>query len=137
MTDEGLASGGQNSNFKDANGSEKRYLPRWTVNHRVIYQKENDSVSRECRSKNIHCEGACIDALEMLTSNQNLTLTFFLFDDVAVEVQGKVQWILNNAQQNLIGLQFYNVSQKVQDLILQYAFRVNKEGLIKHWFEGW
>src|SRR6267142_2588789 len=116
---------------------DKRYLPRWVVNQRVLYQKENEPFYRECRSKDIHCEGACISPTEGLPLDQKLTLTIYISEDVAVHVQGKVLWAMNLPQQNLVGLQFSNVSQKVQDMILQYAFNCNKEAMRKHWFEGW
>ena len=121
----------------NSGNSDKRYLPRWIVNNRVLYQKENEDFYRECRSKDIHCEGACIKPEEVLTPDQKLKLAIYLNDEVAVHVQGKVLWALSNTQQYFAGLQFFNISEKVQDMILQYAFKLNKTALTNHWFQGW
>ena len=127
----------QNQNPQQPQRSEQRFLPRWIVNRRVLYQKESEPFFKECRSKNIHCDGACITPPEGLYPNDKLTLAIYLSDDVAVHVQATVRWVMNHAQDYIVGLQFKNVPAKVQDMILQFAFSCNKEAMIKHWFQGW
>lgn len=137
MSEEGLSKNEQTPVPEDSCRIDKRYLPRWTVNQRVLYQKESEPTYQECRSRDIHSEGACICPIEELPIDQKLNLTIYLPGDIAIHVQGKVLWVQNYAQQKLAGLRFDNVTQKDQDMILQQAFNCNKEAMIKHWFQGW
>lgn len=137
MNDEGLSKNQPPPHRKNLALNEKRYLPRWNVNNRVLYLKEEGLAYQECRSRDINAEGACICPSEALAVNQPLKLTFYLSEGIAVYAQGKVKWVKNQADQKIVGLQFDNVSEKTQDMILQYAFNFNKAALTKHWFQGW
>src|SRR5262245_43081524 len=119
------------------NPNDKRYLPRWKVNSRVLYHKQNNGAFHECKSANINAEGACITTTEALPVDQILDLIIYLTPLVSIHVEGKVLWSVAKAQENMIGLQLINVSEKTQEMILQYAFDFNKDALIKHWFKGW
>lgn len=137
MSDTGLPKNEQTPDPRVPHLIEKRYIPRWSANQRVLYQKENETVFQECRSRDIHSEGACICPSEDLSPHQNLNLKIYLSEDVVVRAQGKVLWVKNHASPKVAGLQFNNVSQNTQDMILEYAFNCNKAALIKHWFKGW
>ena len=46
-------------------------------------------------------------------------------------------WSKQENQYNQIGVIFFNTSSQAQDLILQHAFEINKEELMKHWYKDW
>ena len=122
---------------KEKSGSDKRYLPRWEVENKVVYRLNSDSDGHECISKDISCGGACLKTKEQLSSKQKVKLTIYLEDDVTVHVDGQIIWQKPAAGENLVGVVFANTSQRAQDLILKYAFEIKKEEMINHWFQGW
>ena len=52
-------------------------------------------------------------------------------------MEGQVVWSKFWQDQNLAGVAFSNLSQKAQELILEYAFEIKKADMIKYWFQGW
>ncbi|MFA5088347.1 MAG: PilZ domain-containing protein [Candidatus Omnitrophota bacterium] len=116
---------------------DRRYLPRWEVNNRVVCLLKNDASRIECSSRDINCSGASIYSERDLTPAQKVKLTIYLDKNVLVNVDGKVCWSHPAEKQNLVGINFEETSKKVQDLILEYAFEVNKDKLTQHWFKGW
>ena len=117
---------------------DRRYFPRWEVNNKVFYKKDRDRLSKECVSRDINCTGASILTGENLSPQQKLKLAIYLDKGVVVHVTGKVCWVKGTDQSsNLIGVVFDETTKKAQDLILKYAFELNKEKLIQHWFHGW
>ncbi len=116
---------------------EKRYFPRWDVNHKILYKKENTLFYKECSCTDISADGVCLSALEAFEPHQKLNLLVYLSENVAVEVNGTVLWNKISAQRCLAGFKFESISANVQDLILQFAFDCKKEQLHRNWFEGW
>lgn len=116
---------------------DRRYLPRWEVDNKILYRRENEVSHHECRSKDINCSGACIRTDEEIPLNQELALTVYLADDIEpVHVHGKTVWRLSKEQENLVGIQFDRISDKTSELIFNYAFEYKKEELMKRWFKG-
>lgn len=135
---------GQNSELKknqpqgSKNGyADHRYLPRWTVQNRILYKLENDNRTQECSSRDLSCSGACLLTPQSLPKNQNVKLTIFLTPDQKVDVEGKILWNKPYEGENLAGILFHNTSEKAQELILKHAFEIKKEALLQHWFKGW
>jgi hypothetical protein len=117
---------------------DQRYLPRWAVSNRVLYQLENDEKTHEGSSKDISCTGACFTTPDNLPLNRTVKMKIFLSEEVTVKVEGKVMWNKSvNGGENLVGIIFHNTSHAVQDLILKHAFEIKKEDMIKYWFQGW
>ncbi len=117
---------------------ERRYFPRWEVNNRICYRLEPESFSHECRSRDLNCCGACLLTKQSLPPDQKLKMTVYLAEDVCVHVEGKVLWSKpQKNEQYLIGVNFLETSKKIQDLILNHAFEINKNDLVRHWFQGW
>ena len=119
-------------------GPDQRYLPRWAVSNRVLYQLENDEKTHESNSRDISCTGACFTTPVNLPLNKKVKMKIYLSDDTSVKVEGQVIWNKSvNGGENLVGVTFYNTSQTVQELILKHAFEIRKEDMIKYWFQGW
>ncbi len=118
-------------------GVDKRYIPRWSVQNKILYRKEKNSTYQEAYSKDINSSGACFSCPEEIKPSAKLTLVLYLADAVAVEVTGRVLWNKDAQPHNLVGVRFENTSEQVQEMILQYAFECKKEALTRHWFEGW
>ena len=116
---------------------ERRYLPRWEVNNRVFYRADPEANFQECQSRDLHFSGACLCTNQSLPLNQKLKLRIFLSDQIAVDVEGTVLWNKSVGQQNFVGINFYEISQKVQEKMLKYAFEVKKADMVRHWFRGW
>jgi c-di-GMP-binding flagellar brake protein YcgR len=123
---------------KEQDGADQRYLPRWAVSNRVLYQLENDEKTHESSSRDISCTGACFTTPSNLPLNQKVIMKIYLSSDTPVKVEGQVIWNKSvNGGENLVGVTFSNTSQAVQDLILKHAFEIKKEDMIKYWFQGW
>ena len=120
-----------------ADESDRRYFPRWEVDNKVLYHIENDPIVHECRSVDINCTGACIKTDDTLVPNQNLKLTIYLDKNVTISVNGTIIWSKPLEKENIVGINFSNMSQKMQETILKYAFEFNKDSLVQHWFKGW
>lgn len=119
------------------NPSDQRYFPRWEVNNRVLYQLEDQADIMQGKTKDLSCAGACI-AVDRPLTNQKIKLTFFLSRNASVDVEGNVLWSLKTDEGDVeIGVAFTEISPQSQDLILQHAFEVNREEVVRHWFDGW
>ena len=117
---------------------EKRYIPRWEVANRILYQIENEKKTHESSSKDLSCTGACFATPENLPLNKKIKMKIYLSEDIAVKVEGQIVWNKpGSANENLVGVTFSNTSQEVQELILKHAFEIKKEDMIKYWFQGW
>lgn len=125
------------SSAAKSNGADKRYLPRWEVKNRIYYKLENEDKFQEGLSKDLSCSGACLLTKKSLPKNQKVKLTICLENEQKVEVNGEVLWNKAFEGDNLVGIAFYNTSQKAQELILKHAFELKKTDVIKHWFKGW
>jgi len=116
---------------------DRRYLPRWAVKNRILYRKQDDVFYQECSTKDLNCGGVCLHCVEDLTLNQEISMTIFLSEDVAVHLQGKIAWHNKTEQGHLIGIRFNHVSKKANNLLLEHAFESKQHELQKRWFEGW
>ena len=120
-----------------SNPMDQRYLPRWEVNNRVSLKVNNETKQREALSKDISCSGACIFIDELVKPKQKVVMKIALSKTVFAEVRGTIVWTRNEQNQILAGVMFENTPKETQELILHYAFELNREALIKHWFSGW
>ena len=118
--------------------AEKRYLPRWEVDNRVMYHLENQSQIREAKTKDMSFAGACLTHVDGLSIDQNLKLVVYLTETKSIDLCGRVVWVQKTPDNEYwAGVQFYDISQQAQDLILEHAFELNRDVLVKHWFKGW
>ena len=118
-------------------GVDKRYLPRWVVENKVLYRPENKSAYQETASRDINCTGASFYCKEDVLPRQKIKMVMYLSQTIAVEVTGTVLWKKDGDKQNLLGVRFEEIPPNVQDIILQYALEYKKEDLTRHWFKGW
>lgn len=118
-------------------GAERRYLPRWEVNNRVLCRLDNSMDAVECRSIDLSCSGIGMLIRDQIPLQQKLKLTIYLTEVKALEVEGHVVWQKASSYGNLTGINFENTSLEVQDTLLKYAFEFKKKDLINHWYEGW
>lgn len=122
---------------KSYSGPEKRYLPRWEVNNRVLCRVGEDIDALECRSVDLSCSGVCLILRQYIKPQEHLKLTIYLTEAKTVEIDGHVVWSKVSGYGNLIGINFENITLEMQDTILKYAFEFKKKDLLQHWFEGW
>lgn len=115
---------------------DQRYLPRWNVNNRIICKLPKADV-HECITRDLSCTGASLFTSAKIASKQKVSLTVHLTNLISFEVQGRVLWNKSADNGHLVGVVFEDVSQEIQELILQHAFEVRREDLRKHWFSGW
>ena len=118
-------------------GPEKRYLPRWDVNNRVLCRLPEEAESREGRCIDLSCSGLCMVLRQNLPGAERLKLIIYLTEAKAVEIEGRVVWNRLSGYGNLTGVCFENISLEIQDVILKHAFEFKKKDLLEHWFEGW
>ena len=98
---------------------------------------ENDTTLHEGRSLDISCAGACLATKGNLSSKQKVQLTIYLGEHTSVKLKGEIVWNKVYAAGHLAGVVFLNTSPEVQELILDHAFELRKNDLVKHWFKGW
>ena len=116
---------------------DRRYLPRWEVDNKIIFQKNQDDIPYECRSKDITAAGACLRIKEDISLSQELNLTIYLANDIEpIQVHGKAIWHQKKENENLIGVQFDAINDATSDRIFHYAFEYRKSDLMKNWFKG-
>ncbi len=116
---------------------DKRYLPRWQVNNRVLCTPQGEHRSYEAVSRDLNCMGICITTTADFSMNQKLKLKIHISDDTIVKIEGRVVWIHSSKDDELMGIAFENINQDTQELLLQYAYEIKKNDIIKHWFTGW
>lgn len=119
------------------NGSDQRYLPRWEVKNRVLFYLEHDAKTYEGTSRDLSACGICINTNPILPLRDKIKLIIYLTAHMCFEIEGRIVWSKTADNQMQIGILFDNATQKVQDLILMYAFEFNKTKLVNHWFKGW
>lgn len=117
--------------------SDSRYFPRWEVGEHVLCQLDGEDEAREGKTKDISCAGACIVGDWHIAPHQKVKLTIQLSKGVKVRLNAHILWVRSNTDQREMGVTFYDTSDEAQDLILQHAFKLDKEKVVKQWFKGW
>lgn len=134
---ENMSTGGL-GNAQNDEGADLRYLPRWKVNNRVKFAvKDDESVIEECETLDLSCAGMSMRCSRMLIPGQSLYLKIYLDDDKAVEVDGRVVWNRITDSGRCVGIQFDTAGLDTQEEILNYAFEIKHDDLVRHWFSGW
>ena len=126
-----------NNNPIPAAKSDKRYLPRWQVNNRVILTVQGETLSHEGISRDVNSTGASLTTKTNLASKQKVKLKIYLSEDTIVKVEGRIIWNHPEGDGYLLGINFENLSRESQDILLQYAYEIKKDDIVKHWFTGW
>ncbi len=116
---------------------DKRYLPRWAVHNRISYFTLEEGNTKECVSLDLSSVGICLQTKECLPVNQKVKMVIHLSEQASFEVLGNVRWSRQTAEGNQAGIIFEKITPHDQELILQHAFEVKHEDLVKHWFSGW
>ncbi len=116
---------------------DSRYFPRWEVDEQVFCQFEGEAEAREGKTRDISCTGACIIGDWQISPHQKIKLTIQLSKKLKISLSAHILWVKakNNLQE--MGVTFYDTPDNVQDSILQHAFELDKEKVIKQWFKGW
>ena len=117
--------------------SDQRYLPRWEVKNRLLFQSEDYTNPQEGQTRDMSCSGVSFSTNLNLNAHQKIKLTIYLSPHTAVKVSGQVIWIKSLAGENQVGVSFFNTSQKTQDLILEHAFELKHKSVVGHWYNGW
>ncbi|MBF0478136.1 MAG: PilZ domain-containing protein [Candidatus Omnitrophica bacterium] len=121
--------------------SDDRYLPRWEVENKVLYQIDDDIGIREAATKDLNCAGTCLRTQNEFHTDQKVKLTIYLDDNTPVTIHGQIRWIKDSdhkhPQEKEVGISFFNTPETVQNLILQYAFELNEKKLANYWFKDW
>jgi hypothetical protein len=113
-----------------------RYFPRWEVANKVTYRKEHGVSDHDCVSRDISNTGVCLRTYEKIIPNEKLSMTIQLDGGVSVQAQGRTVWEKDNGNDFLVGVRFEELSQKVQDMIFNFAFEGSPSRFQEKWFEG-
>ena len=112
--------------------TDQRYLPRWEVRNRVTCHLEKHNKIFDAETKDLSCSGVCILTSEPVRLSQRLKLTIYLSKYKSVTVMGTVVWIKPMQGNKLIGVHFYNTTEDAHETILEHAFELNRDELVKH-----
>jgi len=116
---------------------DKRYIPRWSVKNRIFFQVDSEAQRHEACTHDISCAGVSLETDQDLLHQQKINLTVYLSERKSIKVDGRILWNKKTPQGHLIGVLFENIDPESQNLILDYAFEIKREDLVKHWFKGW
>lgn len=116
---------------------ESRYFPRWEVDGHVTCQIDGEMETHEGKAKDISCAGACIVGDWNIAPRQRIKLTIQLSKGAEIRLNAHILWVRSKDDQREMGVTFYGVSDEIQDSILQHAFELDKEKVLKQWFKGW
>lgn len=116
---------------------DKRYLPRWKVTNKIDFLNNTDAGQEECMSNDLSSVGICLQTKESLPIDQHVKLVVHLARETSFPVEGRVLWSRPANGGYHSGVVFENITPHDQELILQYAFEVRHDDLVKHWFNGW
>ena len=117
--------------------TDQRYFPRWEVKNRALFQVENQKDTFEAQTVDLSCAGVCLQTAEPVQINQKLKLIIYLSPSKFINVDGTIAWIHHRDGHLDAGVHFKSTHYKTQDTILQYAFEVRHDQVIRHWFKGW
>ena len=120
--------------FSDA---EKRYLPRWDVENRVRYKLKHESSDREGLTKDLSSTGICLKINDKMSVEQKVKLVVYLTEEKSLNVQGEVVWTRQVGTKTHVGINFSEIDEDAQELILKHAFEIEREKVLKHWYKGW
>jgi len=141
MEEQRYSQGDQQRRLHTRNGSgdeEKRYLPRWKVRNRVKFALEQSGGSiDECETVDLSCSGVSLRLSKSLIPGQALRMKIFLDEDQAVDVNGHVVWNRIGQDGRCAGVVFDRASLEVHEMILNYAFELDSDDVVRHWFSGW
>ncbi|MBU0467473.1 MAG: PilZ domain-containing protein [Candidatus Omnitrophica bacterium] len=116
---------------------EKRYVPRWEVKNAVTGIID-DKIDMQGETVDLSCAGTCISIDKDLGEvNQQVQLTVYLSETAKVDLQGNIVWAKNVGDKKEVGVKFFNTSSKIQQMILDYSYDVDRTTVVNHWFEGW
>jgi c-di-GMP-binding flagellar brake protein YcgR len=112
-----------------------RYLPRWRVRNRISSRFID---SPEIHTRDISGAGARLETpSNALKPHQRFDFNLHLNEQTSLSLHGLVVWIHPiSEKQDEVGIQFYNLSEETQDILLKYAFEMNG-GAKSLWFRGW
>ncbi len=127
----------QNLEQMSSNDSDKRYFPRWEVEEPVFYRLDGEGESFKGTTKDISLRGACIIGGWNIEPQQKVEMTIQLSKKKAVKLNAHILWVRFKNGQPQMGVTFYNTPDHVTDSILQHAFELDKDKVLKHWFKGW
>ena len=121
--------------------AERRNFPRWAMVSRIFYQMGNDTTIHESQSVNISATGICFTTPELMPENIRIKMKIFLSDEAVIPVSGQIIWSKSEngdgRPSHQAAIRFSDISPRAQELILEHAFEVKKQDMVKYWFQGW
>ena len=114
---------------QDIHVIDKRYFPRWEVENRVLFQLKDNAEVFEGYTKDLNCAGMCLNTPQLLTVHQKLKLIIYLSKKTSISLLGIIVWVRDEKLFHKAGVVFYNTPMETQDIMLQFAFNLNKERL--------
>lgn len=127
----------ESNQTKPTDITDQRYFPRWEVKNRAIFQFEDQKDTFEAQTLDLSCAGVCLLTAEPVQLNQKLKIIIYLSPTKFINVDGAVSWIHHIDGHLEAGVHFENTNYKTQDTILQYAFEVRHDQVIRNWYKGW
>jgi hypothetical protein len=137
MDEHQFSNGSPNLNGGDIPSRDQRYLPRWEVRNRVKYAVSESDELNECETRDLSCSGACLKLAQILMPGQAIRMKIFLNEDTIVNVMGHVAWNRIAEDGRYAGIRFDVKSLDAQQELLDYAFEIKPDEVVKHWFSGW
>jgi len=118
-------------------GPDERYLPRWEAANRVIYNLENSDEMKEGFTKDLSASGVCLRSDKEFTEFQKVILTIYFQSGDVINAQGNVVWSKQLGDQTFVGISFFNMNERTQDVILDNAFELDRKKITENFFKGW
>ena len=127
----------QGSDYNSLKNNDMRYFPRWDVNDPVLYQLDGEQESHEGQTKDISCAGACITGAGNVSPRQKIKMIVELAEGIKIKLNAYILWVKIEDNHSEMGVTFYDTPDDVQNLILQHAFELDRDGFLKQLYKGW
>ncbi len=128
------AQGSDHNSLKD---NDMRYFPRWDVSDPVLYQLDGEREPHEGQTKDISCAGACITGSGDVSPRQKIKMIVELAEGIKIKLNAHILWVKIENNHSEMGVTFYDTPDDVQNLILQHAFELDRDGFLKQLYKGW
>ena len=74
---------------------------------------------------------------DQVSVNEEIKVTLYLTETETIALDAKVAWIRTRGNEIHAGVVFIDIPQEAQDTLIDYAFTVQPDQVVKNWFKGW
>ena len=117
--------------------NDRRYIPRWETESRILYQFENSKEFLHGKTVDLNSTGTCLCVGTLPSPERKVNLTIYLTDHTVIECEGNIVWTKQQNDKTFLGVRFTNPDAETQEVILEHAFKIDRDRFLEQFFRGW